>query len=96
MAFNPSPKLLFHLSLTNQPQTGTYQAIAAQSELLGDDPFLVDMVRDDFYVAHQRGKLVSKYTDLKLNEVRQGGGCAVKGLKREGGKRRNEEREGVA
>lgn len=49
---------------------GTYQAIGEEIEILGDDPLLVDLVRDDFRPAYRRGKLLNKYTDLKITKVR--------------------------
>lgn len=68
-------KLLFHFYLNQQPQKGIYQAIFEQNEILGDDPVLVDLLRDDFSVAYKRGKLLNKYTDLKITQVRGRGMC---------------------
>lgn len=48
---------------------GTYQAIGEVTEILDDDPLLADFVKDDFYPAYRRGKLIGKYTDLQITKV---------------------------
>lgn len=51
------------------PQIGTYYAIAEKNEIFGDDPLFVDFLRNDFYPAYKQGKLLGKYTDLKITKV---------------------------
>ena len=65
----PSPLLTSHL--TPQNQIGKYHAIFERTEIIGDDPVLTDLLRDDFFPVYKRGKLINKYTDLKLTQVRE-------------------------
>ncbi|XP_047498848.1 uncharacterized protein LOC125045564 [Penaeus chinensis] len=48
---------------------GMFNAIGTEEQLLGDDPILVDLVRDDFHVAYKQGYLKNKYTELKLPKI---------------------------
>lgn len=50
-------------------QSGEYTAIHQEEELLGDDPILVDLVRDDFHLIYKQGRLKNKYSDQTLNKV---------------------------
>ncbi|XP_071536749.1 uncharacterized protein [Panulirus ornatus] len=52
-----------------QMQSGEYTAIAQEEQLLGDDPILVDLVRDDYHLASKQSRLKNKYTDQTLNKV---------------------------